>query len=333
MVDNYTDTGTAVAGAGATEGLTYLNLVNRISSKRYNTITPDATQKTDCQLLCNDGYRKVLGGSYYDPQDRTWRHHDWSFLSPAATLIAFASVAVDADVKVTASTTTVTATAASFHPGMVGHSIVITGDATYTITGYTSTTEITISSSSTASGATFSIDSEKWAAMPATFGGMVDTFTYSSDNIGGSLQHITPGEMAKQWGATSNTGDPYQYALEARTFAGGTGQRWKVVWNCYPGTDRILDYRYRVLWSELATDDAYPLGGMLTNDAIYYAALSRHEEDQGGAGIYKARFDEEMFKAVKLDQGRGARNLGMMIPSGSSQFSRDVPTTGYTYTS
>lgn len=325
-------TGTPIASSpGSTEGLTFLNLVTRISTKRYDTISPDATQKTDCRLLCNDGYRQMLQGNYYDIEGKL-RTHKWSFLAPDATLIAFKSVALDASVTVTASTVTVTASEASFHPGMIGHSLIITGDATYTITGYTSTTVVTIDSSSSASGATFSIDSERYAMLPATFGSIIDPFTYTQDTYQGRMREVTIAQISDIWAVSGTvTNDPFLFAIRPSGFSNSTGQRWEVIWNYYPGSDRILRYRYRVKWSNMSSDSELPLGGIDMNDAIFYGAMMKHEEDQGASRYYKGRFDEEMTKAVGLDKAGEARNLGQGWRM-NQRLTRGFPTPGLTYT-
>ncbi len=331
-------TGTPIASSpGSTEGLNFAAGYNEISDHLYGTFSPDATQKVVVKRLYNHGYRAVLGGNYFDPQTRTWHHHDWSFLSPATTLIAFVSLAVTAGttVSTSGSSTTVTANSASFHPGMVGHSIIITDVGTYIIVTYTSTTVIVIDTAINTGAKTFSIDSEKYAMLPATFGGMIDPFTYGPNNTGIFLREKQVAEMTKIWAAAGTvTNDPYCFAIRPSAFSAATGQRWEVIWNSYPASDKTLYYRYRVKWSEMSSDAEFSLGGIDMNDAYVYAGLRRHEERQGGGGEFARRADEEMIKAVRMDQARLPRNLGQAGYSGEGHPTQNVTLTrNYPYTS
>ncbi len=328
---------------GATEGLSFAAGYKRISDHLYATFSPDATEATVCKRLYNDGYRGVLGGNYIDLQTRQWHHHDWSFLSPAATLVAFASVAADAAVTIASAVystvTTITVTGGTpFSAGMIGHTFhAVSADTDWTILSVTSNVIITVSGDASALHATadtFTINSERYAMLPATFGGMVDPFTYGSDTTRYYLEERSVRDITRLWsGSGTVTNDPWLYAIRPSAFSTATGQRSEVVWNTYPASDKTLRYRYRVLWSELTNDATYPLGGIDINEAIIYAGLKQHEERQGGGGDFARRAEEEMTKAVRLDQSRLPRKLGMAGYSGSKNVGivYPVPATRYTY--
>jgi hypothetical protein len=136
-------------------------LINTCTSTTVITVHGDATQDFDniadttdvtayelditakmnlLDELANNAYRKVLSA------------HDWHFLKPTQAFVLWADVAVAAGTTITGAEIgpaaddfmEVTASAASFHETMEGKSLVSTGDGTFTIAKYISTTVVHI---------------------------------------------------------------------------------------------------------------------------------------------------------------------------------------------
>jgi len=99
--------------------------------------------------------------------------HVWTCLQNPGTMTLWSDIAVEASVTVTGvesgGATTLTANTAKFYSSMIGHSITITDVGTFPITGYTSSTVITVSGDATATDKTFSISGDGVYRLPGDY--------------------------------------------------------------------------------------------------------------------------------------------------------------------
>lgn len=267
--------------------------------------------------IAKDGYNEV----YSNPNG-----HRWSFLTPTLSLNVWPDLAVDSGITVSASaSTTVTASAAAFHPSMLGKTITITGVGDRVITGYTSTTVITVSSAVTAVAATFAIASGNSFRLPDNFASLIGDITYSENNVvWTTLQQTSEFKIREFLQANDFTGYPYQYALRPVVATETTGERWEVLVYPRPDAEYVLLYNAVIAPNMPASDAEYPLGGMNFSKAVLQACLAHSEweriQDNGPA---RQLYEKTLQQAIVLDGINGApANLGRMGPRGSVSYGR-----------
>ena len=126
--------------------LSLTELRNRVSfdmgyGRTYTDHSSTSNEKYEIDDAIKDGLRMF----YYPPAiDGLRKQHEWSFLTPTAT------ITTDGDYNAhpsAANTTTITAADATFNEDMIGRTLTFAeSDTSYTVTGYTSATVITIDS-------------------------------------------------------------------------------------------------------------------------------------------------------------------------------------------
>lgn len=270
----------------------------------YNTSSPDDTQDVVCKRIVNEGYLEFLNA------------HDWSFLSPEASIELWTTATGTASGKPVKSGTssTVTSAAAMFYASMIGHNIAFTTSAkTYEITGYTSTTVVTVfgDASGEADGDTMTVTADGTYALPADFGGLIDRLTFVDEISYGSLAMTTPEHIRHLLGMEADaSGDPTYAAVQAKTYTTTTGQRWELlVWRV-PNTDREMNYRYRVEAAEMTADAEYPLGGPRHASTILAAVLMVMDRQRGIEGNHARTYERLLARSVQMDAEMRSRNLG-----------------------
>ena len=246
--------------------------------------------------------------------------HDWGFLRPRVSFVLWSSVAVDAAVTVAQSgSTTLTATGGTpFRSSMVGHSIVITGEGTYTITGYTSSTVVTVDTSDTYTGKTFSIAADGIYRLPDDFGGMESTqLEYDRDS--GHLfliNMVNESIIQRAWQINDATGRPRQAATRV-VENDGTGQRWDLITEPIADTNYTCSFRYNKLPNAMANGTDYGAGGMLMSDALLKCCLAAAEEKHfENQNIWAVQEAKALEKAIRFDlRYNRARRLGRTTTS------------------
>jgi len=240
--------------------------------------TPDVMQRLSCLDRLNEGYRRFKRGVYTD--EGGVRHvHAFSFLQPstaAVTLTLWPTVTG----TMTVVTTTITAAAAAFYPSMVGHTLTAdTSENTYTISGYTSSTVITVTASAAAdTGDTFTITATGTYRLPSDWGGAVSSPVYTNaSDTSQDLDEVTPEEMDELYRDDSNTGDPENWAMSVPSPV-TTGQSWDARFHPIPSTAMTVQWPYKVVIADLTDSTAvYPAGGEEHNDTIMFCALAAAE--------------------------------------------------------
>jgi len=241
---------------------------------------------------------------------RFYNERNWVFLSPTATITFWVALAADT-ATVTASGTTVTASTASFYASMVGKSIVITGDATYVITAYTSSTVITIASASTASGATFAIAHSNSFRLPDNFGSMEDTFYYEADKGYAPLQITGIGRVHDMITMSDATGIPQFVAIGVESTDGTAGQRLEARPWPIPDTNYTMTYRYNILRDALTSTYLYPAGGAAHRNTLIQACRASAElQFEHEAGVQEQAYQMFLAQSVKADNALRPDNLG-----------------------
>lgn len=243
--------------------------------------TPTVMQRLWCLARLNEGYRRLKRGVYIDEEGV--RHvHAFSFLQPSNIAVSTVDLTLwpTATGTMTVVTTTITASAAAFYPSMVGHTLVAdTSGTTYTISGYTSSTVITVTASAAAdTGDTFTITATGTYRLPSDWGGAESNPVYTnaaSNSI--DLEEVTPEEMDQLYRDSSSTGDPEKYSITPASPV-TTGQSWNVRMYPVPSTARTVQWPYKVVVADLTDSTAvYPVGGEEHNDTVLACAIAAAE--------------------------------------------------------
>ena len=223
-----------------------------------------SAQAANVEAANRVGYRDFLGA------------HDWSFKRPRVTFTLWATVTGTAAAGLT---TTVTATTAKFFPSMIGHSIVFTAGSTYTITGYTSSTVITVSSTAAAdSSKAFTITADGAYRLPDDFGSLYSTeILFAAGNNDTRKIRVTSESLvqaALQYNA--NPARPTMAGVRPLAATGTTGQRFDLVAHPIPEQDYPVNFRYEVHPNAL-TAGLYPYGGLTYAETIRKCCLAAAE--------------------------------------------------------
>lgn len=257
--------------------------------------------------------------------------HDWSFLYPEASLTLFGP----ASGTVTGSgfaggLTTVTATTAKFFSTMIGHSIVISTVGTFTITGYTSTTVITVSGNATCTSKSFTITPNGANRLPDDFGGILSNqinFTSSSGGrfieVGGSIDQIRA-----LLGAVTTQSRPYISCVSALSSDGTTGQRFDLV--SYPicDTDYPVKFRYGINANALLTTQ-YPYGGEQHAETIRAYGLAAAEKTFNDGQTAKQAEAQRMLQLSIQKDNRSFRALKLGVAGDAEGYNPEEPERSY----
>lgn len=237
--------------------------------------------------------------------------HDWGCLRPRLSFTLWADVAGTVSATHVAGTSTVTATSALFYASMIGHSIVIATVGTFTITGYTSTTVISVSGNATCTAKAFTITADGIYRLPDDFGGMESTeIEFARDEGHFKFISVVNEELVvKKWQYNDTVNRP-EIAAPRVLASDGTGQRWDLVVAPIPDENYTVSFRYNSIPNAL-TSGQYGPGGALLADALLKCCLAAAEEKfnenqtamrlQESAALQKAiRFDLKYYRARKL---------------------------------
>jgi hypothetical protein len=246
----------------------------------------------------NAGYRKFLGS------------FEWSFLYPSVSAVLFGTVNGTAEAGLT---TTVTATTALFFPTMIGQSIVFdavagapfTAGNSYTITGYTSSTIITVNTTAAAdSSRLFRITPNGQYRLADDFGGVYgNRVRFSNDE--GWVKQLTitaEGIVGGYLQGSTSSARPEYVAFRPLTTDGVTGQRFEML------TWPIPDSNYTVRFRQLVNPNAllttlYPYGGMQHAETLRLACTSAAEAMfNDGPGAEEAKYQRALADSMRRDQ-------------------------------
>jgi len=210
---------------------------------------------------------------------------------------------------------TVTATTASFYPSMIGHTITATVSGyTYTVTGYTSSTVVTVAPSANAStGVAFTMTADGRYALPSDFGGWEDKPVYAYDAYGMiDLEERSSDVLEALHRDITDVGTTEYYCVVPKAADSSVVQGWWLYVHPITEYTRTVNYRYRA--GDVAPTDAavYPPGGGDFIDALRlccFAAVELYVSKE--PGNMAAMANQAIYDAALLD--------GSMIVDGALQ--------------
>ena len=300
--------GTAITGAAASDlSLTGAGMVDRIEVAA-GWATPTAAQSVLALEWLNDGYRRMLRGEHLDARANEMRFYEWNMLKPIAQL------SIGGATTGTATCTpagTVTATTAIFDHSMVGQVMTVTDydgagtDLDVTITGYTSTTVVSVDDeTNTWAAKAVSVAATGIYDLPALFGGIlsVPVYQYGGDYLP-KLEERSPEFIQQKWAANAALGTPEWYAIVPPTFSAALGQRWQCWIAPLAEEAMVWRYRYRLHQAPLADSATYPLGGPDFADLIVEAGKAEHEFAKNVFnGPHEQQYQRRIQVLISLDR-------------------------------
>lgn len=242
--------------------------------------------------------------------------HQWSFLHPQASLVLYPDIAITSGTTVSggayaAGVTVLTASAAAFYPAMVGRSIVITGVGTFTITAYTSSTVITVSGdASTASSATFSMESGGYFRLPDTFKGLYGGVFVYRDQSYADIRLTTLALVNRARHFNAGNGIPSMAALLPVAANGTTGQRYDLLLDKSPSSELTIDFEYFINVDALVDTTDYPVGAGFHDETIKASCLAAAEEMfEDGLGPKDVMFKQLLLSSIRQDNSTLAHGV------------------------
>jgi hypothetical protein len=267
-----------------------------------------AAQTTEIEKVIQSGLRRFYypGGSGVDG-------YEWTFLKPTTSIEIWSDIAIGTTTVTgveSGGSSTITATASSFYPTMIGNSLVITDIGTYTITGYTSATVVTVSGDATCAGKTFSIATTSCYQLPDDFGAMYGQMTFETDDGYTPIELVGEGEI-RALHQTDSTGQPLKATVRPKASTGAAGQRFELyVWP-EPSSNYTMHFRYHAIPNALSDSYPYPLGGAQHSETILavclWVASERINDDVESRREYAL---ERLNASISRDKRQGPRNYG-----------------------
>jgi hypothetical protein len=242
--------------------------------------------------------------------------HDWRFLNPMASITLW--VATTGTASGTPSTT-LTATTAIFQPTMVGHTITV-GSGSYTITAYTSSTEVTLDSTASGEGAgpSISIAATDTYRAPDNFGELVNRMWFGPDE-GRDRQWVEQRDIDEIYQMRSDeiTGTPVYVGVNPVVNSVGQ-QRYDFVFYYQPDSEYILNYRYRILPDVVTSGSPNAYGPPWFGSVLLAAVRAEAEfEFTRQYGEMELLFNRRLNAAIARDRATGAKTLGPISPKHS----------------
>ncbi len=279
---------------------TFADIWAEVGAFVKNDLAPTGTDLIEVKRYSNDGYLMFLA------------ERDWTFLSPDATLTAYATSSA---VLTTISTVTITAATAIFYDTMVGHTVVFGAtENEFTIASVTSTTVAVLTASAAAESSTdtITITPDGNYRLPDNFGTLLAHPSFDSNNPYAVMVPRSPEQIRDMRSQTADiTGPPMYYAVQPETFSAITGQRWEIMLFPTPSPAQTLSYRYRIDATKMTSDTEYPLGGPKHSLTIQQAAVAWAEDISGRVdGPQMKKYKTLLERSMALDDEDKPRNLG-----------------------
>jgi hypothetical protein len=276
----------------------------------------DAHDLDLCKRIVNDAIRMFVA----DQPENGWR---WTRQLLSVDL--WQDLTDNTANKITSATynagtnlTTLTVATASFYPSMELKTISFTsGAASFSISGYISTTSITVTGNASAyNNTTFAIASGGNFTLPLTFGGQYtgEPAFAPGTNRGTHMQWCDESKIrVLRENSNDSSGIPYLMAVQ-RMSTGTPRNRWEAMFYRTPGTYLSVQFPYLVMFDKLsAVTDVSP-APFSFDEAIKAACKAQAEKDvqdtMGKEWNYYRTI--ALPNAYKIDAQAAPRTLGRM---------------------
>jgi hypothetical protein len=270
--------------------------------------------------IIRDGYMLFLYPPEVTVNGVIVASHQWSFLSPTATLNTITEYSTGT-VTVVEDDATVTLASGTWPTWVDDDSVIIITDGagdthTCSVSSRTDGTYIELASAwseTGAAGLSYVIHYHPYDNdLPAAFGGLVGNqiLISSTTEWYQPIRIVTPEEIEGWRLGTDITSSPKRAAVRPKEFTPATGMRWELILDPTPDDDYTLQYRYNVNPNAVATG-VYPIGGVQHAQTVKAAVLAAAElRALGGHGNYYEAFLRRLQSSVRQDMRFRSANLG-----------------------
>lgn len=290
--------------ATAVSTLGYDSFVKRVS-RHMGLDTVFANLSAEDQAIVNEIVQ--------DGVARFYLARKWRFLHPTESFILFADIAVVAGTTVSGGSfsggsTTITASEASFHPLMVGKSLVITTVDTFVVDGYTSPTVISVTGdASSASADTFSLAADGIYTLDADWAELEGKITYDTEQFTHPLTLTSEAKIREMKQAQVSTGIPQLAAVRIRESDGELEHRIEVMVWPVPNADYTVSSRFSLHPTLLSSAEPFPLGGAQHARTVLAACMAAAELDHDDTiGIHEETYQRRLLDSISLDKKQNA---------------------------
>ena len=313
VIDSVTSTSILVVRGDAT-----VETIGNTASLTADVIDP-TKKRHEIDETVQQAYRQVL------------LEHEWFFMKPTATLVAWSTYAVTANVTadlielgqgsppganddislLTASGTS----APTFYESLEGKTITI-NSLTFTITRYVSSTKIQVlDTADTAdfSDKTFVITATGDYLLPRDFGHMIGELTFASDEAYYTVPIVPETYIRDMRMRITGTGTPRWAAIRpVKTPPLGyvEPQRYELMLCPIPSSNHNLTYQYSLIPERLDRyHNPYPVGGQVLGELYLQACRMVAEQIRDKeVGVQSGRYDRLLVNA-KLRDSRSEPDL------------------------
>lgn len=279
-------------------------------------IPDDDHDLAECQEHVNNAIRMFISDA---------PTHGWRWTRPIGTITLWPDVAVAAAVTVSAAAynaaedyTPLTASAATFYESMEEKEIVVTGQGTFRIKRYVSTTQVYVYGSHYFSGtATFSIASNGNYTLPRTFAGTHSgnaTFA-AGTNRGMGLSWVDDSVIrGLRENEDESTGTPIMLALRVFVPQESATQRRRYELMAFPEPSEVfvVQFPYDLHFDELTEMDETPPSPIAHDETIRAAcrAVVERDVDEESDGPDAAYYAKCLTNSHQTDARSAPRKLG-----------------------
>jgi hypothetical protein len=269
-------------------------------------LAADAAAAADCLAHLNTGLRRF----YFNAIDaKVGRRHAWQFLKPTSSIKLWTSRAVSATETITGvfgTVTTFTRAAGTqvFYESMLGKNIVVTGNGTYPIAGYTSSTVITVAGSHAGVAQTYAITADGNYTLPADFGDILGPMTFGDQTGYPPLTKVGEGQIREfRMEDPDTTGRPQWYAIRPQLQAGvAVVQRFELMVYPLPDSEYTVYYRMAIHPDAPANATDYLYGSNMHSETITEACLAVAEQRSNDeTGQHAAEYDRLLQASIAAD--------------------------------
>jgi hypothetical protein len=272
----------------------YMKITSEAAGYGYRATAGDgltANEVTEITLYVDGGYRDFLNA------------YDWSFTRPLTTSVLWAAASGTTS---GAQTTTLTAAAATFFPTMIGATVTFTvSGSTFVISGYTSSTVVTLTSTAAAEGdaKAFTIATVGEYRLPDNFGGISgDIYYQSNDGRWMPILHVGLSEVMLLLQSTTGTSRPTHIAVSPLEIGTTTGQRFAFLAWRIPNADYTIRYRYQVLADSMGVGE-FPYGGSQHAETLKFSCLAQMDRMKfGGSRGFEGMYQKLLAQSIRRDR-------------------------------
>lgn len=285
--------------------------------------------EADCLTYLNDGYVRVLKGSFYDDTGRL-QVHRWGFVHQHAVLRTWADVALDAaDIALSDQATYCRVTdnggTDGFVSEMIGAEASFAGGGTYRVQAIDGqavlrlvprTGDNTTTAGCAVETGDFTVEAGS-CLLPSDYGGLWKPFEheYSSTETLPDLKETNP-EQIREWWRRYDDADPdvpEWFGIEPlpkELWSASTVDRYHVLFYPRPDATYVLNYSYRRNADALTNAAVYPVGPPEMAEVLLLAGKVELDRARGiSDSVFEPTYQQALREMVAFDRAQHRQRM------------------------